>query len=119
MPDGLPRGRVDEPVREAGRVLDQRVRRAEADGGRDQPDGLHHGRGRLPAAGDLEREDGAGPSELHAVGLGVEHPLDGGVVGEQPGQHPGALLRLPHPEGERGQAAVQQVGGERDGAARR
>ena len=108
----LPGGRVDEPMGEAGRVLDQRIRRAQADGGSDEPDGLHHGRGRFPPADDLEGEHGAGPTQLHAVGLGVEHPFDGGMIGEQSRQHARPLLRLPHPEGERGQAAVQQVGRE-------
>ena len=57
----LPGSGVDEPVREAGGVLDQRVRRPQADGGRHEPHGLHHGRRSRPAADDLEREHGPGP----------------------------------------------------------
>ena len=108
----LPRGRVDEPVREPGRMLDQRVGRAQADGGRDEPYGLHHDRGGLPAPGDLEREHGAGPSQLDAVGLGVEHALDGRMAGEQAGERLRSLLRGAHTEGQRRQAPVEQIRGQ-------
>ena len=109
----------DDAVREPGRVLDERVRRAEADGGCHQPDRAEERRRRVVPALDFEGEDRARAAHLPAKHVavvpeaGVVHRRHGGVRGEPCDEPLRRRLRPFDAERERREAAVEEVRRER------